>query len=98
LSGASGGLGSALYASETHTIQISLGVTITLKAFIAAIIGGIGSVRGALSGGLVLGATEALMQGYTSTRRVDAIPRASLITFLIIRPAGIGGRADLARL
>jgi len=98
LSGAIGVLGSVLYVSETHTIQISLGFTITLKAFIAAIIGGIGSVRGALSGGLVLGVTEALIQGYISTLMVDAILFAILITFLIIRPTGIGGRADLARL
>jgi branched-chain amino acid transport system permease protein len=98
LSGAVGVLGSALYVAETHTIQISLGFTITLKAFIAAILGGIGSVRGALTGGLLLGVLEALIQGYISTLLVDAILFAILIAFLLVRPTGIGGRKVMARL
>jgi len=98
LSGAVGVLGSALYVAETHTIQISLGFTITLKAFIAAILGGIGSVRGALTGGLMLGVMEALIQGYISTLMVDAILFGILIAFLLIRPTGISGRPVLARL
>jgi branched-chain amino acid transport system permease protein len=98
LSGAVGVLGSTLYVAETHTIQISLGFTITLKAFIAAILGGIGSVRGALTGGLLLGVLEALIQGYVSTLFVDAILFAILIGFLLVRPTGISGRRVLARL
>jgi branched-chain amino acid transport system permease protein len=98
LSGAVGLLGSALYVAETHTIQISLGFTITLKAFIAAILGGIGSVRGALAGGMLLGISEALIQGYISTLFVDAILFSILIAFLLVRPTGISGRKALARL
>jgi branched-chain amino acid transport system permease protein len=98
LSGAVGVLGSTLYVAETHTIQISLGFTITLKAFIAAIVGGIGSVRGALTGGLLLGVLEALIQGYISTLLVDAILFGVVIAFLLVRPTGISGRTAVARL
>ena len=91
LSGVIGMLGLILYITNFRTITIDLGFTITLKAFIAAIIGGIGSIRGAFIGGMVLGVLESLVSAYISSTLLDAIVIAVLIAFLILRPNGFVG-------
>lgn len=91
LSGIIGMLGLILYITNFRTITIDLGFTITLKAFIAAIIGGIGSIRGAFIGGMALGILESLVGAYISTTLLDAIVIAVLIVFLIFRPNGFVG-------
>jgi len=63
-----------------------------LKAFIAAVIGGIGNLPGAMLGGLVLGLSEQFVAGYVSTTFRDAIAFALLILILLVRPSGILGR------
>jgi branched-chain amino acid transport system permease protein len=62
-----------------------------MKAFIAAVIGGIGNLRGAFVGGLTLGVIEALAAGYVSSGYRDAIAFAVLIIVLLVRPQGLLG-------
>ncbi|UOQ59826.1 branched-chain amino acid ABC transporter permease [Leucobacter rhizosphaerae] len=91
LSAIIGILGLILYITNFRTITIDLGFTITLKAFIAAIIGGIGSIRGAFIGGMALGILESLVGAYISTTLLDAIVIGVLIVFLLFRPNGFVG-------
>jgi branched-chain amino acid transport system permease protein len=98
LSGAIGMLGLFMYLGNFRTITIGLGFAITLKAFIAAIIGGIGSIRGALLGGLTLGVLESFVAGYVSTLLMDGIVVLILVAFLLIRPYGIVGTRETVKL
>jgi branched-chain amino acid transport system permease protein len=63
-----------------------------IKAFVAAVLGGIGSIPGAVIGGLVMGISEYLVVGYVSSTYRDAIAFIILILVLLIRPAGLLGR------
>ncbi len=63
-----------------------------IKAFVAAVFGGIGSIPGALIGGILLGLIEALSKAYISFQLSDAIVFAALIIVLLVRPTGILGR------
>jgi branched-chain amino acid transport system permease protein len=74
-----------------------MGFEAGLKAFIAAVIGGIGNIPGAMLGGIVLGLAEAFSIGYLSSRFSDAIVFAILIAVLIFRPSGLLGRAAVQR-
>lgn len=92
VSSAVGVIGLLLFLSETRTLTVALGFTITVKAFIASLLGGIGSIRGALFGGLLLGFAEALISGYVSSLWMDAILFSLLAILLIARPRGLLGR------
>jgi branched-chain amino acid transport system permease protein len=61
------------------------------------VIGGIGSIPGAMAGGLVLGFAESYTQGYISTRWSDLIVFVILVMFLLFRPTGILGVADIRK-
>lgn len=63
-----------------------------IKAFVAAVFGGIGSIPGALIGGIVLGIVEIFSRAYISSQMADAIVFAILIVILLIRPTGLLGR------
>jgi branched-chain amino acid transport system permease protein len=63
-----------------------------IKAFTAAVFGGIGSIPGAFLGGLMLGVIEILAKAYVSTQLSDAIVFAVLIIVLLIKPTGLLGR------
>lgn len=94
LGGALGVAGGILFALNYNTVFVAMGFTGTLKAFIAAVIGGIGNLRGAFLGGLLLGVIEALAAGYISSGYRDAIAFAVLIVVLLVRPQGLlGARA-----
>lgn len=69
------------------------GLAMTLKAFAAAILGGLGNVFGAMVGGIVLGLMEAFAGGYISTVYKDAIVFSLLILILLYRPTGIFGKS-----
>jgi branched-chain amino acid transport system permease protein len=69
------------------------GVLVGIKAFVAAVLGGMGDIRGAVAGGLLLGLAEELVAGYVSTSYRDALAFALLILVLLIKPAGLLGRA-----
>jgi branched-chain amino acid transport system permease protein len=85
-----GALGGVLIAPITTT-SYSIGLSMTLKGFASAIIGGMGSSLGALVGGLTLGVVESLSAGFLSSGYKDGITLGLLILFLILRPQGIFG-------
>jgi branched-chain amino acid transport system permease protein len=93
------GLGSALaaaggilYAMNYPSIDPLMGVMPGLKAFVAAILGGIGNIPGAALGGLLLGTVETFVAGSAFSTYKDAIAFAILIIILLFRPAGLLGR------
>ena len=63
-----------------------------IKAFVAAVLGGIGSIPGAMIGGLVLGIIEILSRTYISSQLSDAIVFSILIIVLLVKPTGILGK------
>lgn len=90
LAGAAG----ILYATAYPSIFFWMGITPGLKAFIAAVLGGIGSIPGAFVGALIMGQAEVLSAGYISTPMRDAIAFAILILVLLVRPTGIFGEPE----
>ncbi len=88
------GLGGVLYAIAYPSIYSLLGVLPGLKAFVAAVLGGIGSVPGALVGALIMGQAEAMTMAYISTPMRDAVAFAILIIVLLVRPTGIFGEPE----
>src|SRR5439155_605299 len=77
--------------------QVSIGFVAGLKGFTAAVIGGIGSVPGAMAGGLILGFAESYTQGYWSTKWSDLVVFSLLILFMLFRPQGLLGRPDIRK-
>ena len=63
-----------------------------IKAFVAAVFGGIGSIPGAMIGGILLGIIEILAKAYISSQLADAIVFAVLIVILLVKPTGIFGK------
>jgi len=74
-----------------------MGFTAGLKAFTAAVVGGIGNIPGAVVGGIVIGLAEAFSQGYISTTFSDAVVFCILIVVMIARPSGLLGRAAVQK-
>jgi branched-chain amino acid transport system permease protein len=96
LGSALAGAAGVLFALRVPT-QVSIGFVAGLKGFTAAVIGGIGSIPGAMAGGLLLGFAEAYAQGYISTKWSDLIVFSILIAFMIFRPQGLLGRPDIRK-
>lgn len=84
-------------ASPVYFTSWESGLILGLKGFVAATLGGLVSVRGAVLGGLVLGVLETLTAGYISTGLRDAVAFLLLIVVLVVRPNGIFGRHAEAR-
>lgn len=74
-----------------------IGFMAGMKAFTAAVLGGIGSIPGAMIGGLVLGVAEALTSAYLSTEYKDVVSFALLIVVLLVMPTGILGRPEVEK-
>ena len=91
------GAGGVLYAINYPSIDPLMGVLPGLKAFVAAILGGIGSITGAALGGLLLGLVETFVSGSQYSTYKDAIAFALLILFLLFRPAGLLGKARVEK-
>ena len=87
-----GALGGALYAIVYPQIEPYMGMLPGLKAFIAAVCGGIGSIPGAMVGGYVLGLLEAYVKGSALTTWANPIVFGVLILILIFRPNGLFGK------
>ncbi len=83
-----------LYAIKDKSIQPLMGVMVGLKAFVAAVIGGIGNLPGAVVGGLLLGLCEEFIVGYTASSWRDAVAFGFLIVVLLFRPEGLFGSAQ----
>jgi branched-chain amino acid transport system permease protein len=98
------GLGSALaaaggilYSLNYPTIDPLMGILPGLKAFVAAVLGGIGNIPGAALGGLMLGIIETFVNGSQFSTWTDAIAFALLILILMFRPAGLLGKLQVEK-
>jgi branched-chain amino acid transport system permease protein len=80
-----------------NQITSTIGFLAGLKAFTAAVVGGIGSIPGAMIGGIFIGFCESFSQSYISTRYSDLIVFGILIAVMLIRPQGIFGRPPLQK-
>ena len=89
---ATAAIGGVLIASHIGQINFYMGFIAGIKAFVAAVLGGIGSMPGAVLGSLVLGWTESFFTGYISSDYEDVFAFIFLVLILIFRPAGILGR------
>jgi branched-chain amino acid transport system permease protein len=69
-----------------------MGILPGLKAFVAAVLGGIGNITGAMLGGLIIGLAEVMAVGYGQSTYRDAIAFIILVLILLIRPTGIMGK------
>jgi branched-chain amino acid transport system permease protein len=78
-------------------IDFYIGFLVGIKAFTAAVLGGIGSLPGAMLGGLLLGLIEVMFSGYFSVDYKDVAAFGVLVTVLIFRPTGLLGRPDLEK-
>ena len=91
---ATAALGGVLIASHTGQINYYIGFIAGIKAFVAAVLGGIGSMPGAVLGSIVLGMSESFFTGYISSDYEDVFAFLFLVFTLIFRPSGILGRSD----
>jgi branched-chain amino acid transport system permease protein len=93
LAGIAGVMGGLLFNQVTSTIGFIAG----LKAFTAAVVGGIGSIPGAMLGGLVIGVAESMVTGYISSTYTNLIVFGILIAVMLVRPTGLLGRVQLQK-
>ena len=84
--------GGMLFAIAYPQVNPMMGMMPGLKAFVAAVLGGIGSVPGAMLGGFILGITETFTRGFISSQFSDAITFSILIIVLLFKPTGILGK------
>lgn len=86
------GAGATLYAMTYPKIDPLMGIIPGLKAFVAAVLGGIGNIAGAAFGGFFIGIAETLTAGYIDPKFRDAIVFGILIVILLVKPSGIFGK------
>lgn len=89
--------GGILYAMNYPAIDPLMGILPGLKAFVAAVLGGIGNIPGAALGGLIIGIIETFVNGSRFSTFTDAIAFAILILILLFRPAGIMGKLQVEK-
>ena len=93
LAGVAGVMSGLVYNRVFHTMGFVAG----LKGFTASVVGGIGSIQGAMAGGLIIGFAESFAQGYVSTTFYDVVVFVVLIGFLLARPRGLFGVPELKK-
>jgi branched-chain amino acid transport system permease protein len=93
LAGIAGVMGGLLF----NTVTATIGFIVGLKAFTAAVVGGIGSIPGAMLGGLVIGVAESFVTGYISSTYSNLIVFGLLIVVMLVRPSGLLGRVQLQK-
>lgn len=91
------GIAGVLLCSAYPTLTPTTGAMPGIKAFVAAVIGGIGSIPGAFIGGLILGVLENLSKAYISAQLSDAIVFSLLIIMLLVKPSGILGKTSIEK-
>lgn len=92
IGGIMAGVAAVLYMIKTGQTGFDLGVILGLKAFTAAVLGGIGNLRGALLGGLLLGVTENWGSALFGTEWKDVVAFVLLVLVLLVRPTGLLGQ------
>ncbi|MDX1952665.1 MAG: branched-chain amino acid ABC transporter permease [Verrucomicrobiota bacterium] len=97
LGSALAGAGGILFSINYQAIDPLMGILPGLKAFVAAVLGGIGNIPGAALGGLLLGIIETFFNGSRLSTYTDAIAFAILILILLFRPAGLLGRVQVEK-
>ena len=85
-------VGSILYFTNYPAVTPTAGSLPGLKAFVAAVLGGIGSIPGAMIGGVILGIAETMTKGYGPSQYADAISFGILILILLVKPTGLLGK------
>jgi branched-chain amino acid transport system permease protein len=86
-----------LFGLNYPKIDPLIGILYGLKAFVAAVLGGIGNITGAALGGLILGIVETFVSGYLSSTYRDAIAFGILIIILLFRPTGLMGKKEIEK-
>lgn len=81
-----------MFGSYYYSVDLQMGFTVGMKTFASAVLGGIGSLPGAVLGGFLIGILEALFAGYISSGFKDAVGFLVLIVVLLIRPSGLMGQ------
>ncbi len=97
LGGALAGAAGVMWGVVQSSLNPYLGFGVGLKAFTAAVVGGIGNIGGAMLGGLVVGLAETFTSGYLSSTFQDLIVFTLLIAFMLLRPTGIRGAPVLQK-
>lgn len=90
-------IGGILIASHIGQINFYIGFIVGIKAFTAAVLGGIGSIPGAVLGGFVLGLTESFATGYVSSDYEDVFAFSLLVLILIFKPSGLLGKEEVQK-
>jgi branched-chain amino acid transport system permease protein len=94
MGGLFGVIGGVLYSASYNAISLGMGFRGTIVAFTAAVIGGIGSLSGAMIGGMILGISENFVGVYVSSTFRDPITFLLLIFILLVKPTGIMGKTE----
>jgi branched-chain amino acid transport system permease protein len=98
LGSALAGIAGVMVALYTPQINPLMGLLPGLKAFVAAVLGGIGSIPGAMLGGFVLGEAETLVSAYLSSSYRDLLAFLVLILILLFRPQGLLGKGAVEKI
>jgi branched-chain amino acid transport system permease protein len=80
-----------------NQVNSTIGFLVGLKAFTASVVGGIGSIPGAMLGGLLIGIAESFITGYISSLYSDLLVFALLIVVMLVRPSGLLGQVQLQK-
>ncbi len=97
ISGALAGAAGVMVGLVFYKVYHLMGFVAGLKGFTAAVVGGIGSIPGAMLGGLLIGLSEAFITGYVSSTFQDVFVFSILIALLLVRPSGLLGKADIQK-
>ena len=91
------GVAAILVGMKYPKIEPLMGMLVGLKAFVAAVLGGIGNIKGAVIGGIIMGLSEEMVVGYLSSTYRDALAFGILIIILIYKPSGIMGKNQVEK-
>jgi len=100
ISGVLAGIAAVLWIAQRGSVDPTMGFVPVVKAFIAVVLGGLGSLSGAVAGGLVLGVLEVFLRAYLPDFAIpyrDAIALSLVIAILLVRPKGLLGRKEAVR-